>query len=132
MSEQTNKKYSIGAIVSTDLTVPGADALKDFYAEVIGWIPEELNMGGNPGYVDYVMKDAAGNWAGGICHARGVNADIPPQWIVYIQVADVKESVENCSKLGGKTIKEAFDNEGNYLYAMLQDPAGAIIAVTHA
>lgn len=131
MSEQAKKKYSVGTIVSADLTVPNATELKDFYAQVIGWIPEELRMGKDPNYVDYVMKDSEGNWVGGVCHARGVNMSIPPQWIVYINVADIKDSVEKCKKLGGKVIKEAFDNNGNYMYAMLQDPMGAILAVTH-
>ena len=132
MNEQASKRnYDVGAIVSTDLTVPNADVLKEFYAQVIGWIPEELNMGGEPAYVDYIMKDAQGNWVGGICHARRENADIPPQWIVYIHVADIKKSIEKCKKLGGKIIKEAFDKRGHYRYAMIQDPEGAIIAVTH-
>ncbi|MFC3199579.1 VOC family protein [Parapedobacter deserti] len=131
MGEPAKKKYSVGAIVSADLTVPDASELKDFYAQVIGWTTEELSMGNDPSYVDYVMKDAEGNWMGGVCHARGANLGIPPQWIVYINVADIKDSVEKCIQLGGKVIKEAFDNKGNYTYAMLQDPMGAILAVTH-
>lgn len=130
MKEQV-KKYNIGSIVSADLTVPHATELKNFYTEVIGWTPEELKMGHNQDYVDYVMKDDEGNWVGGVCHAQGVNTGIPPQWIVYIHVKDIKDSVEKCKKMGGEIIKEAFDTKGNYIYAMLQDPAGAIMAVTH-
>lgn len=125
------KKNLIGTIVSADLTVPNAGQLKDFYAEVIGWTPEELKMGDKQDYADYVMKDSGGNWAGGVCEAKGVNTGIPPQWIVYINVRDVKESVEKCKQLGGKIVKEAFDKDGNYHYAMLQDPFGAVLAVTH-
>jgi uncharacterized protein len=131
MSEQAKKKYNVGAIVSADLTVPNATELKDFYAQVIGWTPEELRMGTDSNYVDYVMKDDEGNWAGGVCHARGANMGVPPQWIVYINVADIKESIEKCKKLRGKVIKEAFDRNGNYMYAMLEDPMGAVLAVTH-
>lgn len=37
MNEQASKRnYDVGAIVSTDLTVPNADVLKEFYAQVIG------------------------------------------------------------------------------------------------
>jgi predicted enzyme related to lactoylglutathione lyase len=129
--KELKKKYSIGSIVSADLTVPNAAELKDFYAQVIGWIPQELKMDEKQTYVDYLMKDADGNWAGGVCHDQGVNADIPPQWIVYINVKDIKDSVEKCKQLGGKIIKEVFDANNNYTYAMLQDPTGAIIAVTH-
>ena len=130
MSEQSKKKYNVGTIISADITVPDATALRDFYTEVVGWQSEELRMGDND-YADYVMKDSEGNWVGGICHAKGPNTGIPPQWIVYVNVANIKESVEKCKKLGGKVIKEAFDKNGNYIYAMLEDPAGAVLAVTH-
>ena len=131
MSEATKKRYPIGAIVSADLTIPNASALKDFYIQVIGWTAEDLTMDDEEPYADYVMTDAGGNWAGGVCHARRVNSNIPPVWMVYINVASIKESVEKCKELGGKVIKEAFDGNGNYIYAMLEDPNGAVLAVTH-
>jgi hypothetical protein len=65
MNEQGKRKCHIGTIVSADLTVSNANQLKDFYAQVIGWTPEELKMGDDRGYADYVMKDSGGNWAGG-------------------------------------------------------------------
>ncbi|RAW02856.1 VOC family protein [Pseudochryseolinea flava] len=130
MSENV-KKYNVGAIVSADITVPNAGELKDFYTQVIGWTPGELKMGEQQSYVDYIMKDSAGSWVAGVCHAQGGNMGIPPQWIVYINVDSVKDSVEKCKRLGGKIIKEVFDANGNHVYAMLQDPVGAVIAVTH-
>lgn len=124
-------KYNIGAIVSADITVPKADLLKDFYTQVIGWQTEDFSMkDGDGAYTDYVMKDDAGNWAGGICHSRGVNKDLPPQWIVYINVADIAQSVRKCVELGGKVLKESKNAEGEYQYALLQDPLGAVLAVT--
>lgn len=131
MGEPIKRKYHVGTIVSADLTVPNASELKDFYTEVIGCVPEEFRMGKNQDYADYIMKDSGENWVGGVCHAKGTNLGIPPQWIVYIHVANIKESVEKCKGLGGEVIKEVFDNKGNYLYAMLRDPVGAILAVTH-
>lgn len=125
------KKYNIGSIVSADLTTPEADSLKDFYREVIGWESEELLMkDGEEAYSDHIMKDGQGNWVGGVCHARGVNMGIPPVWIVYINVADISESIRKCKGLGGKVIKESRNKEGVLQYAMIQDPAGAILAIT--
>lgn len=128
-----NKKLHTGSILSTDITVPDADALRDFYTQVIGWESEDMKLKDKDGeYADYVMKDAAGNWVGGVCHARGVNSDLPPQWIVYINVADIAKSMEKCLQLGGKVLKESRSREGVIQYALLQDPQGAIIAVTRA
>lgn len=125
------KKFNIGAIVSTDITVPQADLLKDFYTQVIGWQTEDFHMKDDQGaYTDYVVKDDKGNWAAGICHSRGVNRDLPPQWIVYINVADIAQSIRKCIELGGKVLKESKNAEGVYQYALLQDPLGAVLAVT--
>lgn len=126
-----NKTYNVGSIVSADLTVPDAENIRDFYKEVIGWESEELALSDEDGsYADYVMKDAEGNWTGGVCHARGVNKDIPPRWIVYINVADIEKSVEKCRKLGGRVLKESKNADGSYQYALIEDPAGSVLAVT--
>ena len=93
----------IGSIVSTDLTSHHADELKGFYQQVIGWESEDLTMKDESGvYSDYVMKDKEGNWVGGLCHSRGANKDLPPQWIVYIQVDNVAASISKCRELGGR------------------------------
>lgn len=105
--------------------------LKNFYTQVIGWETEDFAMKDNDGaYTDYVVKDDAGNWAGGICHARGVNLGLPPQWIVYVNVADIAQSVEKCLALGGKVLKESKTAEGELAYVLIQDPLGAVLALT--
>lgn len=125
------KKNPIGSIIATDITVDAAEALKDFYKEVIGWEEEGLPMKDESGtYTDYVMKDDKGNWIGGICHNRGVNKGIPPQWIVYINVADIEQSIEKCQKLGGEVIKTSENKDGSLQYAMIKDPFGAVLALT--
>jgi predicted enzyme related to lactoylglutathione lyase len=37
---------------------------------------------------------------------------IPPEWIVYINVKDIKDSVNKCKDLGGAIIKEVFAASG--------------------
>ena len=131
MSEQMPKQFSVGTIVSTDLTTENAEHVRDFYEQVIGWEPEELPMEDQEGkYADYVMKDAAGNWMGGVCHRRGMNADMPAGWMVYINVTDIATSVERCVALGGKVIKQVQGEDGTPYYAVIQDPAGAILGLT--
>src|SRR5690606_18870698 len=97
----------------------------------VGWESEALEMKDEAGsYADYVVKDEAGNWVGGVCHARGVNADLPPQWIVYINVADIQQSIDACRAHGGKVLKESKFDDGTLQYALIQDPAGAVLALT--
>ena len=109
-----------------------ADELKEFYQQVIGWESEDLGMKDESGvYSDYVMKDKAGNWVAGICHSRGANKDLPFQWIVYIQVDHVAASISKCREFGGKVLKEVKNKEGQCQYALLEDPYGAVLAITH-
>lgn len=120
MSEQ---KPPIGSIGWKDLTVPNAEEVKNFYCEVVGWKAEAHNMGE---YDDYVMMPDSGEEpAGGICHARGTNANIPPQWLIYITVADVNQSAKRCVELGGKIIDGPRKMGGNN-FCVIQDPAGEI------
>lgn len=80
----------IGSIISTDITVDNTDNLRDFYKEVVGWEVEEILMEDENGkYTDYVVKNNEGEWVGGICHQRGVNKDLPSQWIIYVTVEDI-------------------------------------------
>ena len=84
----------------TDLTVPNANAIRDFYKQVVGWEATPVDMGG---YSDYCMGPADGPVAG-VCHARGANANIPAQWLIYITVDDIERSIDECGRLGGRVI----------------------------
>jgi predicted enzyme related to lactoylglutathione lyase len=119
-------RVPLGTIVHLDLTVPNAEAIRDFYADVAGWRAEPLDMGG---YSDFVMLASDGATpAAGICHARGENADLPPQWIPYITVADLDASLARC-QAGGGAIVSGPKGEAPGRYCIIRDPAGAVIAL---
>jgi predicted enzyme related to lactoylglutathione lyase len=111
-----------GTIAWTDLTVPDADALRDFYERVAGWKSQALSMGD---YSDYVMVSSAGDGVAGICHARGPNAKVPPQWLMYIVVDDVDRAVSECTALGGQVIDGPRPMSGGS-FCIIRDPAGAV------
>jgi hypothetical protein len=69
-------KPSLGSIAWQDLTVPDAERIRDFYAQVAGSQPEPVSMGESS---DYTMSAAGGAVVAGVCHARGENAKLPPQ-----------------------------------------------------
>ncbi|RYD58034.1 MAG: VOC family protein [Sphingobacteriales bacterium] len=113
----------MGRMLWADLTVDNADAVSDFYATVVGWEKQGLDMGG---YDDYVMKETeSGEGISGVCHARGANSNIPPQWLLYVTVPDLDKSLEDCLKLGGKMIGDKRKMGPNGTYCLIQDPAGA-------
>jgi predicted enzyme related to lactoylglutathione lyase len=114
-----------GTIGWHDLTIENASQLKEFYQEVVGWTSEDLDMGGYP---DYVMKDPkSGSPVAGVCHARGVNADLPPLWLMYVNVPDLTTSMEACKRKGGSVLHHRVAEWGQI--AVIKDPSGAVMAL---
>ncbi len=118
-------KPKIGSIVWKDLTVENADEIRDFYCKVVGWKPSAVDMGG---YSDYVVQSPDGEDIGGVCHRQGVNANVPPQWMMYITVGNLQESMKHCEALGGKIV-DGPRRMGISDYCIIQDPAGAVAAL---
>ena len=116
----------VGSVTWTDLTVPDATAVSAFYSAVVGWKGVSLDMGG---YNDFCMNEPkSGRTVTGVCHARGFNADLPPQWLIYITVGDLNASLRQCRKLGGKVLRKT-RSLGDGRYTVIQDPAGAVAAL---
>ncbi len=128
MSEQPDTTDSIdvpeppvGAIVWTDLTVDDAPAVRDFYADVVGWEAHEHDMGG---YSDYVMALADGEPVAGICYRRGANASAPAVWLPYVRVADLEVAITAVRARGGSVLDGPRSG-----FAVVTDPAGASLAL---
>lgn len=118
---------SPGTIVWTDLTVPNAAEVRDFYSQVVGWKPSEVPMGD---YSDFSMNaPASGEPVAGVCHARGTNAGLPPQWLVYITVDELDRRIDRCRELGGEVIAGPKSMGAQGRYCVIRDPAGAVAAL---
>lgn len=127
-----DKQSKLGQIVWADLTVENSTDLKDFYKEVIGWDVHNVTMkDGEEEYHDYAMMSSPENATGGVCTKRGVNKGIPSQWIIYISVENVAESLAKALEMGGKSIHEIKNKEGNLQFAIVEDPAGAVFGLAN-
>ena len=115
-----------GSVVWADLTVKDADSVRDFYQAVVGWEPSPLSMGD---YDDY-NRIASGSEmpVAGICHARRANANLPAQWLVYVQVEDVEASARRAQELGGAVL-DGPRGMGSLHFCVIRDPAGAVLAL---
>lgn len=119
-------KPEIGSIAWTDLTVPDAVRIRDFYHEVAGWSAEPVEMGG---YSDFnMLAPGGGGPVAGVCHARGSNRDLPSQWLIYIVVRDVDASIEACRERGGEVV-DGPRSLGGGRFCVIRDPAGAVCAL---
>lgn len=116
----------VGTVLWRDLTVADADRVRDFYTQVAGWEWQPVDMGG---YSDFNMV-APGTLepVAGICHARGPNADLPPQWLMYIIVDDVDRRAAESERLGGRIVSGPRTMGGGRV-SVIADPAGAVCAL---
>jgi len=122
-------KTEAGAIGWIDITVDDAEELRDFYSKVVGWKPEDVSMGD---YADFNMTmPGTGIPAAGICHARGGNAELPRQWLIYIVVRDADSSAAICTANGGKVLVGPREMGGGR-FAVIEDPSGAVAALYQA
>lgn len=121
MSDENN-----GKIVWTDLTVPDAEVVRNFYCGVLGWKWTAHPMGD---YDDYTLNlPDDGTTIAGVCYNRGSNANMPAQWLNYVQVASVGVCISKCHELGGKLI-EGPRLMGKSVFAVIQDPSGAVMGI---
>ena len=117
---------ALGKIGWLDLTVPDADSVSQFYQAVAGWTRSAVEM---EGYSDFCMHPPGiEHPVAGICHARGNNAGLPAQWLMYITVANLAGSLAACRAGGGEVIREP-GAAGEGQFAVIRDPAGAICAL---
>ena len=123
----SKERMQTGRVDWVDLTVPNAGDIMRFYRSVVGWTTTEVDMGG---YSDWCMNaPAEGDSVAGVCHARGINADLPPVWLIYITVADLDESIKRCLKMGGIVKAGPRHMAAQGRYCVIQDPAGAYAAL---
>jgi predicted enzyme related to lactoylglutathione lyase len=120
------KKNPVGSIQWTDLTVRDAVMVSKFYEAVVGWKAAGVDMGG---YEDFcMMPPASKKPAGGVCHARGENQNLPAQWLIYITVVNLNASLKACLAQGGAIVTPVRDMGGAKM-AVIRDPAGAVAAL---
>ncbi len=110
-----------------DLTIDNATTVSEFYNKVVGWDIQSFDMGG---YEDYCMNHPeTGETIAGVCNAKGVNAKMPPVWMMYVGVENLEASLKAVSAQGGNILGDKRpDGKGGY-YQMIQDPAGAYLTL---
>lgn len=94
--------------------------LQDFYRELFNWKIDEANGIGrsHPG-VGPPVEGVGGIFLQG--DTPGVS--------IYIQVANLRESLEKAERLGGKKVLDPVDIPGGPTIARIQDPEGNFIGL---
>ena len=117
-----------GSFCWIELATTDQDAAKRFYASIFGWDVNDTQMGPGEAYSLFQIdgRDAA---AAQTMRPEQRNQGMPPNWLLYVSVADADEAVRRAQRLGGTALMPAFDVMDYGRMAVLQDPAGAVFAV---
>lgn len=116
----------IGEFCWNELSTPDVEAAKNFYGNVFDWKFSEHSMGDQV----YTMikrndKEFAGIWA--IPKNRAYPA--APRWVTYLLVENLEQSLNKAIKYGASIIQPS-TKAGEYgIFAIIQDPTGADLAL---
>jgi predicted enzyme related to lactoylglutathione lyase len=100
----------------------------EFYRKLFGWENTgEMDMGGGNRYLMYGEGE---EMYGGMFNRMPEMSAIPPFWLCYINVKDVKTAVAVATRGGAQLVRGPMDIPGGVI-AILGDPQGAAFAVHH-
>ena len=113
-----------GQFIWYELTTPDIDAAKTFYPRFTGW-------GTQPFDSNYTMWTSCGVPIGGLVQLTDElrQQGVPPNWMPYVETANVDDTVAKATSLGGVVRYGPDDIPGTGRIAVLQDPQGAAFGI---
>ncbi|HSQ31856.1 MAG TPA: VOC family protein [Gemmatimonadaceae bacterium] len=118
----TRGRFSWHELMTSDTA-----AARAFYEDVVGWTTKKSDVGD----MDYTLLMSGETPVGGLMAnpTEAVAMGAPPNWLAYIEVPNVDETIEQALKLGGKVLAPAQTIAGAGRFAVLQDPQGAVFGI---
>jgi len=115
----------IGAPAWNELMTRQPDAIRDFYAGLLGWTPITRDMGS----YEYTSFLVDGEDMGGIQAMDERHDGVAAQWLIYVAVANVEATVEAAVALDAKVLVPTtlIPNVGTF--ALLKGPHGGMFSV---
>lgn len=115
-----------GAFTWCELNTRDVAGSKAFYSSVFGWGAE---TSGEDGPMPYTEFKLGGESVAGMMEMGGhMPAEVPPHWLVYVEVADTDGAVDRATSLGGSVVVPGTDFPGGR-FAIVVDPQGATLGV---
>lgn len=126
---------NVGTVWWSELLSTSPERTRAFYAGVAGWTPrvvaaDDTSRPPNPGETEYTLFTRDGTEVAGTTPLETSDArDTRPQWMTYIQVADVDHAVFEALKNGGRILKAPFDEASVGRMAVVADPDGVPVGL---
>jgi uncharacterized protein len=117
-----------GSFCWLELATTDQAAAKSFYSSLFGWTPSDSPLGPDAVYTIFKLegRDAAAAYT---IFPEQRSQGIPPNWMLYVSVANADDAAKRAKTAGGTVLKDAFDVGESGRMAVLQDPTGAVFSV---
>jgi predicted enzyme related to lactoylglutathione lyase len=131
MSDETSEHAMPvpGSFCWTEIASSDSEKCKEFYSRIFGW--EFQGSNATEGEFAYHEFSAGGEAypAGGMYDlSPEMGSDTPPHFLSYVAVDDVDATAQKAVELGASIIREPMDIPNTGRFAVIKDPAGALIA----
>lgn len=128
----TNTGTRIGGVMNTvgwiELSTTDVAQAVKFYGDVFGW--KVTNGKGAPaGPNDYAQIENGDAMIGGIPPASMRDPNTPPNWMIYVEVADAAAATAKAASLGATVCMGPMDIGEHGTISVLSDPQGAFFAL---
>lgn len=121
-----NQMPGPGCFSWNELTTTDVEGACAFYGKLFGWTYEEWPNE----EVTYRIAKSGDRAAGGIMSIpAGQPEGVPPNWMPYVTVENVDDSVRKAGEAGGRVLVEPMDIPSIGRFAVIQDPQGAVIGI---
>lgn len=101
-----------------DLNTSDSAAAQGFYGELFNWKFEGS---------DYAHIKSGDRMIGGV-RTIGADEKMPPNWLGYVGVDDVRATTEKMTAAGGKVIVPPMDMPNVGTFSVVADPSGGVLA----
>ncbi len=109
--------------VHVELMSTDVGKAKSFYGKLFDWELEDVPIND----MTYTMIKVGEGTGGGIMKNPIPNA--PSSWVAYVLVDDLKRAVEKAKALGATVMKDETQVKGRGLFAIIEDPTGAMLGL---
>ena len=119
-------QHPSGAFCWIELGAADQQAGKEFYAGLFGWKVVDEPMGPD---AYYTLFELEGRQVGAAYQLAAAEAGKPPNWMLYIAVADADAAAAKAAELGAKVHNQPFEVGPNGRMAVIEDPTGAMFCI---
>ncbi len=113
--------------VHVELQAKDIRQAKNFYGKLFDWKLEDVPL---PDGGTYTMIQVGEGTGGGMF--ANTDPQVPPQWLAYVGVADVRAATARARELGARIVVDCMEVADYGWMTVFLDPGGATLALWQA